>query len=574
MKSVIEDKIIFGYSKLRISLPVFIAKTYGYFKEQGLVNIEFKNYDTAKSMMNDLSLKKLDMGGYCALPIAFSAIETTKTELQFLTSLHEDKDSPISFILMKKDNNEIENIEDLKGKKIGILPTGAYRAWIRHVLDINNLDIEKVTIIEVAPNEQLEKLKNCEIDILLTTDPIASNIISTGVGKLVFPKKALITEVTRFDPFYFGSFNVRKEYEDSEPEIVLRIALALNKAILEINNGKSSEKIRKSLEKCLDGYTYTGEDVFKGYYKTTNDSLVYDLKDMEQYYYHRGLLSSAVAIKDMQYKYKDKKFWNWIQELSSFVNKHQTIATIVASTTIGLVTYLGTNHYNDVKYQKELERKLKIVPAEFILKYIATDMGEKPRLTNIGKSKLVNLEIEMKIYFITQEDTIYPADNMEQLCKSDKKLFKKITGKTKLVKVESDFDGLFGEKDKKFKSQYLNPYGIEDNTVITTDNSIDMDFSTSAIPQALKIATALNSQLFTRWKIKYNEEYSAKQKTVYFYMWINKNAANVDEKYKKLQDVIGGKRLISIIKKYENNSKNIIFNDGEKQKNFSIYQGR
>ena len=560
MKSKIDDEIIIGYPKLRISLPVFIAKTYGYFEEQGLTNIKFKTYDTAKSMMDALSSKKLHMGGYCALPIAFSAIEKEETGLLFLTSLHEDKDSPISFILIKKEK-EIKTIEELEDKKIGILPTGAYRTWIRHILDINNLDIEKVTIIEVAPDKQLEKLKNGEIDILLTTDPVASNIISKDVGKLVFPKKALITEVTRFDPFYFGSFNVRKEYEESEPEIVLRIALALNKAIFEINNGKSSEKIRTSLENCLEGYKYTSKDVFKGYYKTTNDSLVYDLKDMEQYYYHRGLLSSGVDIKDMQYKLKDKFFWNWIQELSSFVNKHQTISTIVASTTIGLATYLGTNHYNNTKYKEELERKRRTVPAEFILKYIATDMGEKPRLTNIGKSKLVNLEIEMKIYFITQEDTIYQADNMEQLCKSDKKLFKKITSKTKLVKVESDFDGLFGEKDRKFKSRYLNPYSTEDNTIITADNSIDMDFSTSAIPQALKIATALNSQLFTRWKIKYNEEYSAKQKTVYFYMWINKNATNIEEKYKKLQDVIGGKRLISIIKKYENNSKNIIFND-------------
>ena len=75
-----EDDIVIGYPSLRIALPVFVAQENGYFKEQGL-NVMLEEYQTAQPMMDALVSGKIDIGGFCALPITFGAIARSKTGL-------------------------------------------------------------------------------------------------------------------------------------------------------------------------------------------------------------------------------------------------------------------------------------------------------------------------------------------------------------------------------------------------------------------------------------------------------------------------------------------------------------
>jgi ABC-type nitrate/sulfonate/bicarbonate transport system substrate-binding protein len=62
-----------GYSKLRTTLPVFVAETQGLFKKHG-IEAQLIPYDTAQPLMQALIPGSIDLGGYTALPITYSAM--------------------------------------------------------------------------------------------------------------------------------------------------------------------------------------------------------------------------------------------------------------------------------------------------------------------------------------------------------------------------------------------------------------------------------------------------------------------------------------------------------------------
>jgi NitT/TauT family transport system substrate-binding protein len=236
-----------GYPKLRIALPVFIAKENGFFEANGL-NVTLEPFDTAQPMMDALVSGALDVGGYCALPITFSAMARSKTPLLFISSMMEDDQHPISLLLVKK-GSPITSIKDLAGRRIGILPTRAYEVWLQKVLAANGVDPTGVIIQQIAPPQQASALESGSVDALFSNDPATTATEAKGIGVILMPGKALVPETTGFKPFYFGSFNVTKAYAEKNPDVIRRLSLALDQAIefLEKNPDNAKKAMRNYL---------------------------------------------------------------------------------------------------------------------------------------------------------------------------------------------------------------------------------------------------------------------------------------------------------------------------------------
>jgi len=146
-----QENITIWYSALRISLPIFVAQENGFFEEENLrVNLE--RFDTAQPLMWALVADNIDMAGYTALPITYNMMLRSKTDLYFVTSMLEDQTHRISYLIIPKDAPKDFSISDLKWKKIGILPTVAYKARIIEILKKNGLNPEEdVEIVQIAP---------------------------------------------------------------------------------------------------------------------------------------------------------------------------------------------------------------------------------------------------------------------------------------------------------------------------------------------------------------------------------------------------------------------------------------
>ncbi len=238
------DEVDIGYSRLRISLPVFVAKERGIFEKHG-IQANLRVYDTAQPLMQALVEGQVDIAGYTALPITFNGMLRSNKELYFVTTMVEDQDHRISYLLRPAtqpgQSPELNAVSDLKGKTIGILPTIAYRAWLEVILRQNGLDPDKdVTIQQVAPAQQPLTLKSGGVDALFTNDPAATSAIESGVAELLTDAVHCPKHIK--DPFPFGSFNVSKHWADQNPELFRRLVAALDEAVTYVNQNPAAAK--------------------------------------------------------------------------------------------------------------------------------------------------------------------------------------------------------------------------------------------------------------------------------------------------------------------------------------------
>jgi NitT/TauT family transport system substrate-binding protein len=282
---------------LRIALPVFVAQEKEFFKKHS-IPVELVRYETAQPMMNDLVSGSLDVGGYCALPITFSAMATSKSRLVFVSAIMEDNAHPISLLIFRKGSG-LKSIKDLEGKRVGMLPTRAYEVWLQKILAANGVEPTKVVIQQIPPPQQAAALASGAVDALFTNDPASTAAITKGAGES-FEGKSLVPETTGLKPFYFGSFNITKKFADANPDVVRRISLALDEAIEFIE--KYPDEAKKTMEAYLPKEQHGLIAKFPAsLFKKTNDVTQDKLNEMLSYYLREQVLPTILNLDGAQY---------------------------------------------------------------------------------------------------------------------------------------------------------------------------------------------------------------------------------------------------------------------------------
>jgi NitT/TauT family transport system substrate-binding protein len=226
--------LILATSRLRISLPIFVAIERGFFKQQGL-DVELELFDTAQPMADELAAGRVSAGGYVALPILFDPARP-RMKVRVLTAVVEDASHRLSYLLVRK-ASKLTAWDDLRGHRIGILPTLAYRRWLEAVLEHEGVPLDAVRIVPVAPAHQVQSLEGGGIDALFTGDPMATAALSRGVARLL----SASPEVPRAlgDPFIFGTFAVSEELVTEHPGTVRALDAGLDAAIAVIDRDPS-----------------------------------------------------------------------------------------------------------------------------------------------------------------------------------------------------------------------------------------------------------------------------------------------------------------------------------------------
>lgn len=219
--------VTIGYSRLRISTPIFVAQDKGYFKDAG-VNVCLQPYETAQPMMQALVEGKIDLAGYTALPITFNGMLRSQKKLRFVTAMIEDQDHRISYLLVPAQSS-LNSVAALKGKRIGILPTIAYQKWIEAILKRAGIRPTDVVIQQVEPGIQVQALKNGGIDALFTGDPVATAALLGGAARLL--TNEVEVPAVMGGPIIFGSFNVSDGWARQHPKRYLAIVTALDRAV-------------------------------------------------------------------------------------------------------------------------------------------------------------------------------------------------------------------------------------------------------------------------------------------------------------------------------------------------------
>jgi ABC-type nitrate/sulfonate/bicarbonate transport system substrate-binding protein len=218
--------MVIGVSTLRISLPVFVAEQHGLFAKHG-IDAEVRRFDTAQPLADELGAGRIDAGGYVAFPILFGP-GAPAPKVRVLTAVVEDAAHPLSYLLVKKGSG-IHGVAALRGRRVGILPTSAYRRWLEAILRHAGLSPEDVSIVPVAPPLEADTLAGGGVDALFTGDPMATAALARGLAEIAtddVPVPAVLGS-----PFLFGTFAVTEDFAHERPAQVRALADALDEAI-------------------------------------------------------------------------------------------------------------------------------------------------------------------------------------------------------------------------------------------------------------------------------------------------------------------------------------------------------
>jgi ABC-type nitrate/sulfonate/bicarbonate transport system substrate-binding protein len=220
-----EEHVRLGVSTLRISLPVFVALEHRLFAQRGL-DVEVRRFDTAQPLADELATGRIDAAGYIAFPILF-APHAPPPRVRVLTAIVEDSGHPLSYLLVKKGSG-LRGTGALRGRKVGILPTIAYRQWLEAVLRHDGVQPADVTIEPIAPPLEVDALAGGGVDALFTGDPMATAALVRGVAEPLTESP----DVPRVlgEPFPFGTFAVTETLA-TKPAVLRSIREALDEAI-------------------------------------------------------------------------------------------------------------------------------------------------------------------------------------------------------------------------------------------------------------------------------------------------------------------------------------------------------
>jgi NitT/TauT family transport system substrate-binding protein len=223
-------KLSVGVSALRISLPVFVAAERGLFARHGL-DVKLEPYVTAQPMVDDVILGKVDAAGYAAYPIVFASSKGAARAPRMVTAIVEDAQHRLSYGLAKPGSG-LRFPEGARGRRVGILPTVAYRRWLEAILRAAGIQPAEVTVVPVMPPMQASALADGGVDLLFTNDPMATAALASGKAELVDDGPPCAARLG--SPFPFGGFVLAGAFADEKPEVAARLVAALDEAIAEV----------------------------------------------------------------------------------------------------------------------------------------------------------------------------------------------------------------------------------------------------------------------------------------------------------------------------------------------------
>ena len=260
-------------------LPLYLALDKGYFKDEGL-DVQLIKFEAPNQLIDALMAGQVDFTSPSgAMGITGVADFKNPDKIKIYAIAGDDEKTPTDSIFVKSDSS-ITSIQELKGKKLGILPGIQWRTISTYILAKNNLTANKdVTLVELAPATQVLALESGEIDALLALEPMYTTLKAKGIGKEIL-RAASATTIA--NPFYPGAGALRLEFAKQNPNTTKKMLAVFKRAIKEIKeNPNQARQYLKSYTPLDDGLIAQASiSQFKMYDEVTEN----DITSVQKFY--------------------------------------------------------------------------------------------------------------------------------------------------------------------------------------------------------------------------------------------------------------------------------------------------
>lgn len=221
------------YTKVKVGITssflgesaTFIAKEKGFFRDQGL-EVELIHNASGKESLMGLFREEVDIAHVAETPIVYTLFDSSYSEVNPVPSFQIFADmiyaDEIQKITGRKDH-DITEPQDIIGKKIAIFEDTQLDYYLDSFLLEHQIPKDSITLINLAPINHLEAIKEGEVDISVNWEPYASNIL------LELGENGITLE-TRLTYSTLWMATTLDSYAKQHPEVLMAYLKALKKA--------------------------------------------------------------------------------------------------------------------------------------------------------------------------------------------------------------------------------------------------------------------------------------------------------------------------------------------------------
>ena len=160
------DKIVVGTQLFILNSPIWVAENQGYFKKNGL-EVVIKEFDSGKTALNTM----LNEGGLDIVtveqgPLVINAFKRLDFSIIGLIVNSYKND----FVIGRRDKGT-KNVDDLRGKKIGVTFGTSGHYFLDLFLLLNHIKESEVTQVDIPSSKLISALSSGEVDAIATWHP-------------------------------------------------------------------------------------------------------------------------------------------------------------------------------------------------------------------------------------------------------------------------------------------------------------------------------------------------------------------------------------------------------------------
>ena len=158
------EHVIIGTSPVEGSSLIYIAEDQGYFAKNGL-NVTIQGYDTGRANVDGMKKGKADISVSSEYPIVTEAFKKENISVIGIIDKFQTQ-----YLLGRKDRG-IENISDLKGKKIGVSFGTIREFYLGRFLNLHGISLQDVTLVDVPTSQSSDAITNGSVDAIIYYQP-------------------------------------------------------------------------------------------------------------------------------------------------------------------------------------------------------------------------------------------------------------------------------------------------------------------------------------------------------------------------------------------------------------------
>ncbi|MBM2830951.1 MAG: PBPb protein [Dehalococcoidia bacterium] len=211
------EPVTIGMESTAVNSLIYIAENQRYFEANGLQITIKDNYPSGAAAVEGMMKGEVDIATAAELAIVRRAF--AKERILTLTSI----DMFMHMKLIVRKDRGIQNIQDLKGKRVGVPTKSAADFMLGRFLYLQGINANQITIVDVQAPQAVEALINGEVDAVVAWQP---NVIAIQ-DKL--GDKVSVWDVQSGQPIYCAVVTA-DDWVKNHPGVVERFLKSLAQA--------------------------------------------------------------------------------------------------------------------------------------------------------------------------------------------------------------------------------------------------------------------------------------------------------------------------------------------------------